>query len=160
MKPRCLNIFHNLNRIPMKPKVIDTPPHGVIPAKAEVRRCCITTAAACRTVKPRFAPVLALLALLFLPAGCAVYKIDIQQGNEITGEMLSQLEIGMSKREVGKLIGFPLVTDPFHADRWDYYFYLKRGATGEVQQHSATLHFSDDALSGIESALLEEEGGE
>lgn len=139
----------------MKPKVIDKLPHGALPAKAGIRRR--RTAAA--PVKPRFAPVLALLALL-LPAGCAVYKIDIQQGNEITGEMLSQLEIGMSKREVGKLIGFPLVTDPFHADRWDYYFYLKRGATGEVRQHSATLHFSDDALSRIESALLDEEDGE
>jgi len=144
----------------MKPKVIDRPAHGVISAKAGIHRRCTTTGTAWRPVKPRFAPVLALLALLFLPAGCTVYKIDIQQGNEITGEMLSQLEIGMSKREVGKLIGFPLVTDPFHADRWDYYFYLKKGATGEVQQHSATLHFSDDALSRIESALLEEDGGE
>jgi len=146
----------------MKPKVLDRPPHGAVSAKAAVGRRCTT--AACRPVKPRFASVLAsalaLSALLFLGAGCAVYKIDIQQGNEITGEMLSQLEIGMSKREVGKLIGFPLVTDPFHADRWDYYFYLKRGATGEVRQHSATLHFVDDALSGIESALLEEDGGE
>lgn len=141
----------------MKPRVIDKSPHCVIPAKAGIRRR--RTATAHRPVKPRLAPALALLALLFLPAGCAVYKIDIQQGNEITADMLSQLEIGMSKREVGKLIGFPLVTDPFHADRWDYYFYLKRGATGEVRQHSATLHFSDDALSRIESALLEE-GGE
>jgi len=91
---------------------------------------------------------------LSLPA-CAVYKIDIQQGNEITAEMLGQLSIGMSKREVGKRLGFPLVTDPFHADRWDYYFYLKKGATGEVQQHSATLHFDGEALRRIDSALLD-----
>lgn len=100
---------------------------------------------------------LAMLLASMLPA-CAVYKIDIQQGNEITAAMLAELELGMSKREVGKLLGFPLVTDPFHAERWDYYFYLKKGATGEVRQHSATLHFHDDALSRIDSALLENGG--
>lgn len=99
-----------------------------------------------------------LLASL-LPA-CAVYKIDIQQGNEITAAMLAELELGMSKREVGKRLGFPLVTDPFHADRWDYYFYLKKGATGETRQHSATLHFEDDALARIDSGLLEGDGGD
>lgn len=99
--------------------------------------------------------VIAALLAAVLPA-CAVYKIDIQQGNEITAAMLAELELGMSKREVGKLLGFPLVTDPFHANRWDYYFYLKRGATGEVQQHSATLHFDDDALNRIDSGLLED----
>jgi len=98
--------------------------------------------------------LLAAALALSLPA-CAVYKIDIQQGNEITAEMLGQLSIGMSKREVGKRLGFPLVTDPFHADRWDYYFYLKKGATGEVQQHSATLHFDGEALRRIDSALLD-----
>jgi len=98
--------------------------------------------------------LLAAALALLLPA-CAVYKIDIQQGNEITAEMLGQLSIGMSKREVGKRLGFPLVTDPFHADRWDYYFYLKKGATGEVQQHSATLHFDGEALRRIDSALLD-----
>jgi len=96
-------------------------------------------------------------ALVLLPS-CAVYKIDIQQGNEITAEMLAELEIGMSKRDVGKLLGFPLVTDPFHAERWDYYFYLKKGATGEVRQHSATLYFEDDALSRIDNALLGDGG--
>ncbi len=98
--------------------------------------------------------LLAVLCLSLLQ-GCIVYKIDIQQGNEITGEMLSALEIGMSKREVGKVLGYPLINDPFHVDRWDYYFYLKKGATGEVEQASATLRFSDDALSDIKSSLLD-----
>jgi len=102
--------------------------------------------------------IAAALAAL-LPA-CAVYKIDIQQGNEITAEMLAELSVGMSKREVSKRLGFPLVTDPFHADRWDYYYYLKRGASGEVQQHSATLHFEDDALTRINSALPGDGGGD
>ena len=102
-------------------------------------------------MKSRFLPC--LLALLL--SGCAVYKIDVQQGNEITNEMLSELKIGMSKTEVVNVLGYPLLNDPFHVDRWDYYFYLKKGKTGEVEQQSATLRFTDDALSAIESSLLE-----
>ena len=103
-------------------------------------------------MKSRLLP--ALLWLLLLP-GCIVYKIDIQQGNEITEAMLARVEIGMSKAEVGKVLGYPLINDPFHADRWDYYFYLKKGSTGEVKQQSATLRFTGDALSGIENSLLD-----
>lgn len=94
------------------------------------------------------------LALLLLP-GCIVYKIDVQQGNEITAEMLSGLEIGMDKVEVVKLLGYPLINDPFHVDRWDYYFYLKKGQNGAVEQQSATLRFTGDALIDISSSLLE-----
>ena len=101
----------------------------------------------------------ALLALLLLP-GCITYKIDIQQGNEITETMLAELEIGMSREEVGGVLGYPLINDPFHTDRWDYYFYLKKGKTGEVQQQSATLHFNEDALSRIDSALPETDSGD
>jgi len=102
-------------------------------------------------MKPRYWIV--ILGLLLLQS--CVYKIDIQQGNEITTEMLSELEIGMSKREVSKVLGYPLVNDPFHADRWDYYFYFKTGKTGEVEQQSATLLFTDDLLSNISSTLID-----
>ena len=75
-------------------------------------------------MKPR---ILAAILGLFLIQGCIVYKIDVQQGNEISAEMLSQLEIGMTKREVTRVLGYPLVNDPFHNNRWDYYFYFKEG---------------------------------
>ena len=90
---------------------------------------------------------------VILLAGCSVYKIDIQQGNEITAEMLSAVEIGMDKSQVRELIGLPLVNDPFHTDRWDYYFYLKEGASGEIKQQLITLMFRDDILISIDSSL-------
>lgn len=96
-------------------------------------------------------------ALLTLPlSGCLIYRIDIQQGNEISLQMLDRLEIGMSRREVQKVLGRPLVTDPFHTDRWDYYFYRKRGKTGAIEQHFATLFFSEDELARVESSLFPE----
>lgn len=96
-----------------------------------------------------------LLISALLVQGCAIYKIDIQQGNEITARILSNLEIGMTKKEVREVLGNPLVNDPFHTNRWDYYFYLKKGATGEVQHQSAILLFEGDELIKIKSSLLD-----
>lgn len=96
---------------------------------------------------------LSLCAPLFL-AGCQVYKIDVQQGNEINADMLAEVKIGMSKTEVGAILGFPLLNDPFHADRWDYYFYLKEGTSEQAKQQSATLNFVNDQLAEIRSELL------
>ncbi len=49
--------------------------------------------------------------------------MDIQQGNYISQDMVSQLKIGMSKEQVRYVLGTPLVADIFHADRWDYVYY-------------------------------------
>ncbi len=87
--------------------------------------------------------------LITMLSGCIVYKQDVQQGNEITSEMISQLEVGMSKREVTRVLGFPLITDPFHVDRWDYYYFLKQGKSGEIQQNSLSLVFENDQLTTI-----------
>ena len=51
------------------------------------------------------------------------YRMDIQQGNYISQDMVSQLKIGMSKEQVRYVLGTPLVADIFHADRWDYVYY-------------------------------------
>ena len=69
------------------------------------------------------------LALALLLGACALpdfmspYRIDIQQGNYITQEMVSQLKPGMSKEQVRYVLGTPLVTDIFHAERWDYVYW-------------------------------------
>ena len=51
------------------------------------------------------------------------YRMDIQQGNYISQDMVSQLKIGMTKEQVRYVLGTPLVADIFHADRWDYVYY-------------------------------------
>ncbi|HET7402604.1 MAG TPA: outer membrane protein assembly factor BamE [Usitatibacter sp.] len=66
-----------------------------------------------------FAVVLCSLAL----AGCnLVYKIDVQQGNYVTEDVVARVKTGMTKAEVRQILGTPLVADIFHANRWDYYF--------------------------------------
>jgi outer membrane protein assembly factor BamE len=85
---------------------------------------------------------------LFIVAACA-HKIDIQQGNAISEEKLSQVQPGMESRQVRQILGTPLLTDPFHPERWDYYFSVSAGS--EVKErYRATLHFSDERLVRIE----------
>lgn len=87
------------------------------------------------------------------------YKIDIQQGNFISREMVAQLKEGMQRPEgvtreqVRFVLGTPLLTDVFHADRWDYPFRLKK-RTGEVISSHVTVFFKDNRLVNIEGGVL------
>lgn len=109
--------------------------------------------------------LISLIASLFL-AGCSsdpvvgrlpfVYRIDIQQGNVITQDMVNQLRVGMSKRQVQFILGAPLLVDPFHAQRWDYVYLYEPGSRGEsdtTEQH-VTLIFADDKVTEITGTLL------
>lgn len=98
-----------------------------------------------------------LLSLLFLSA-CTVHKIDIQQGNVITQEMFEKLKIGMEKNRVENTLGTPLISDPFHRERWDYVYFYKAGDTDERQSAHLTVYFENDLLSKIDvqSALPKE----
>lgn len=91
------------------------------------------------------------LAVLVGLAGCTdakipgIYRQNIQQGNVINGSMLSQVKLGMSKREVRYLLGTPLVVDLFNPNRWDYvYEFIRHG--GKVKEKRVTLLFHDDRL--------------
>ncbi|MEM7195865.1 MAG: outer membrane protein assembly factor BamE [Pseudomonadota bacterium] len=96
---------------------------------------------------PRRASVaLFIIAMSVTISGCVVYKVDIQQGNEITQDMLNEVELGMTKREITQVLGYPLVTDPFHADRWDYFYSYKSGKSGETEKNGLTLLFEGDTL--------------
>jgi outer membrane protein assembly factor BamE len=92
---------------------------------------------------------LALLATLLVSA-CSVHKIDIQQGNVITQEMFEKLKIGMEKQRVDRILGTPLVVDPFHRDRWDYIYIFRAGDTDDKQSAYLSLYFENDRLSKID----------
>jgi len=91
--------------------------------------------------------IISILALVI--AGCTffpgVHKIDVQQGNVITQEMVDQLRIGMNRNQVRFVMGTPILIDTFHQERWDYLYNLKEG--GEVtSQERLTLYFDQDKL--------------
>lgn len=73
------------------------------------------------------------------------YRPDVHQGNVITQEMVEQLRTGMTRDQVRFMLGTPLLVSSFHADRWDYVYYLNR-RSGEVQNRKLTLFFKDGRL--------------
>ncbi|HJV84007.1 MAG TPA: outer membrane protein assembly factor BamE [Noviherbaspirillum sp.] len=87
------------------------------------------------------------------------YRIDVQQGNFISREMVNQLKEGMQRKEaitpeqVRFVLGTPLLTDIFHANRWDYVFRLKKGS-GEIISSRVTVYFKDNRLASIDSGVL------
>jgi outer membrane protein assembly factor BamE len=81
------------------------------------------------------------------------YKIDILQGNVVTREQSAALQTGMSRDQVRDILGSPLLTSVFHADRWDYVFTFRRqGQT--PQQRRLTAFFKADVLERFEADEL------
>ncbi|MEZ2352804.1 outer membrane protein assembly factor BamE [Caballeronia sp. RCC_10] len=74
------------------------------------------------------------------------YRITVVQGNFVSQEAASQMQVGMSRDQVRALLGTPLLTDMFHADRWDYVFYFKRGSASIVQQRDFVVNFASDRV--------------
>lgn len=73
------------------------------------------------------------------------YRVDIRQGNYVSQDMVAQLKAGMTRDQVRFALGTPLVTDIFHADRWDYVYRFQPGR-GPVQQRRLIVYFEADKL--------------
>lgn len=103
-----------------------------------------------------------LLALLLAASlvGCSsfrfpwVHKINVQQGHIITQEMVDQLKIGMTKRQVRFVLGNSLVPNTFNDDRWDYPYSVRKGSDGEIKSYLFTVYFADDKLARYEGDYL------
>jgi len=97
-----------------------------------------------------------ILLILLVLTGCSfphiLYKIDVQQGNVVTEEMLEKLKPGMTKSQVLFVMGSPLIVDAFRDNRWDY-VYLFREKGDLVEQKRLTIFFDDDKLVNIENYL-------
>lgn len=92
-----------------------------------------------------------LAALAALLSGClSVYKAEIQQGNVVTQEMIDKLKPGMTRSQVRFVLGTPLVSDPFHQDRWDYYYYLRRANEDIGEAQRLTVIFNNDVLQKVQ----------
>ncbi len=85
--------------------------------------------------------------------GLKPYRMDIQQGNVVTQEMVAKLKPGMTRQQVRFVMGTPPIADAFHQDRWDYVYYLNRD--GQVVEHRRiVLLFEGDTLKRIEGDVV------
>ena len=95
--------------------------------------------------------------LLVLIAGCesllpSFYSVPVRQGNYLDQAMVSQLRPGMTRQQVRRIMGTPLVADPFHQNRWDYYYsYSKDGKL--IEQRHVTLYFTGDILDRVDGRV-------
>ena len=97
-----------------------------------------------------------ILTLPLLVAACGLapkltpYRIEIQQGNYITQEMVAQLSPGLTRDQVKFVLGTPLVSDIFHEERWDYVFVRQRANSREVEHRRIAVFFEEGRLKRIE----------
>lgn len=109
--------------------------------------------------RPRAGLVFWTAAALWVLAGCSSfnsasqrlanvvtpYRADVVQGNFVSREQVEVLQAGMSRQQVREILGTPLVTSLFHADRWEYVFSVQR--LGEpLQTRKLTVYFERDLL--------------
>jgi outer membrane protein assembly factor BamE len=88
-----------------------------------------------------------------LPAMISPYKIDIQQGNVVSQEMVGKLKAGMTRSQVRFVLGSPLVVDMFHSDRWDYIYLLQRQGKPDDRRR-LTVIFDGDKLLRVEGDVV------
>ena len=81
------------------------------------------------------------------------YKMDIVQGNFVSKEQAAAVTPGMSRAQVRDILGTPLLSSLFHADRWDYVFTFKRQGV-EPQARRVTVFFKGDALERMQADAL------
>ena len=89
--------------------------------------------------------------------GITPYRMVIQQGNFISQEMVAQLKPGMTKEQVRFVLGTPLVTDIFHAERWDYVFF-RETPNGKREQRNLSVVFENGKLARVLGDLLPSDG--
>jgi outer membrane protein assembly factor BamE len=98
-----------------------------------------------------------ILALSFLVAGCdslTPYRIEIQQGNYVTQEMVAQLKPGLTRDQVRFVLGTPLVSDLFHEGRWDYVFMRQRPSSSEIEYRRIAVFFEDGRLKRVDGDAM------
>ena len=94
----------------------------------------------------RLAPLL-IACLVLQGCGYLVYKMDVQQGNYVTQDVVARVKTGMTKAEVRQVLGTPLIADVFHANRWDYYFSSEKGGRKQEQTLLSIFFESDKVVS-------------
>ncbi|MDA9847903.1 outer membrane protein assembly factor BamE [Luminiphilus sp.] len=100
-------------------------------------------------------PLVALTLALVLLSGCSgslsflsAYRIDVEQGNIVTPEMIEQLKPNMTRRQVRFVMGTPLIEDTFNTDRWDYRYFLRNG-NKTLKESKLSVFFEGDALVNV-----------
>lgn len=105
-----------------------------------------------RTALKRNSFLLYILASVLL-TGCGgsfpfAHQPQVEQGNILEPEQVERIRVGMTRDEVRRILGTPMLEHPFHAERWDY-IYTTHGGRKEAVRQRLTLHFENDTVARI-----------
>jgi outer membrane protein assembly factor BamE len=95
-------------------------------------------------------PTILLAFGALLASGC-VYKMNIQQGNYLVPDSVSQLKEGMTRSQVRFLLGTPMVPVAFDDSRWDYYYFFESQKFKAPLKRRLTVFFTDDKVARYEN---------
>ena len=84
--------------------------------------------------------------LLVLNGCIRSYLVEIQQGNVISAEQIEKIIPGTTRNEVRFILGTPLIEDPFHAERWDYFYSLDPAKGEVVTKYRLSVWFENDQV--------------
>src|SRR3990167_2460996 len=84
------------------------------------------------------------------------YRVDVVQGNVVTQEVMALIQPGLGRAQVREILGTPLLADPFHANRWDYVFTIRRQGVPD-QKRNITVFFENDVVARFDTAELPSE---
>ena len=94
--------------------------------------------------------------LIFLFSACSsfsFYKVPVTQGNIFEDEDIEKLQVGQSMDQVQFILGSPMIRDPFHSNRWDYYYSIQIG-DNLIENKKLTIFFNEN--NQVESWINEE----
>ena len=94
-----------------------------------------------------------IILILLSCSSISPYKVPILQGNIIDEDDISKLEEGLTKEQTQFIFGTAIIKDPFHSNRWDYYYSIQIGEN-LIENKKLTIFFNENNL--VESWINEE----
>ena len=81
------------------------------------------------------------------------YKVPILQGNIFEEKDIEKLSEGLTRDQVQFIFGTALIKDPFHSDRWDYYYSVQVGDK-KLNENKLSIFFNTEGF--VDSWIIEE----
>ena len=94
-----------------------------------------------------------IMAMIVSCSSLSPYKVPILQGNIIEEKEIEKLSEGLTRDQVQFIFGTALIKDPFHSDRWDYYYSVQVGDK-KLNENKLSIFFNTQGL--VDSWTIEE----
>ena len=94
-----------------------------------------------------------IMAMIVSCSSLSPYKVPILQGNIFEEKDIEKLSEGLTRDQVQFIFGTALIQDPFHSDRWDYYYSVQVGDK-KLNENKLSIFFNTQGL--VDSWTIEE----